>query len=241
LAEMASAWVLAGDDADIIAGLREGSETAFDWLIARYQSSVYSLVYQLVDDPNDAPDTVQEVFLKVFRAIGRFKGECALKTWIYRIAINEASNQRRWFSRHRRGELSLQTPLAMGGEADDEITLSHVLTDHGESPFDHAVNEQLREAVQNALAEVPVAFRTVVLLRDVEELSYEEIAEVLQVRVGTVKSRLARGREALRPRLALLLKQPGHSVRETAAGATPPGVAAGERGAPRPVPAYEMH
>jgi RNA polymerase sigma-70 factor (ECF subfamily) len=204
LAEMASTWMLAGDDAELLAGLREGSNAAFDWLVSRFQAPVYNLAYQLLEDPNDAPDTVQEVFLKVYRGIGEFRGHCSLRTWIYRIAVNEASNQRRWWGRHRRRELSMETPLALNDEG-EEATLASSLVDSVASPYEQAVNRETRAAVQRALSEIPVVFRTVVILRDVEDLSYEEIAEVLRVRVGTVKSRLARGREFLRPKLARYL------------------------------------
>lgn len=220
MAEMASTWVLGGDDADLLDGLREGSDAAFDWLVNRFQASVYNLVYQLLDDPNDAPDTVQEVFLKVYRGIRDFRGDCSLKTWIYRIAVNEASNQRRWWGRHRRRELSLETPLALNEEG-DETTLASTLTDDAVSPYQEAANQELRAAVQGALAEIPVVFRSVVILRDVEDLSYEEIAEVLRIRVGTVKSRLARGREFLRPKLARYLET-HRSQAEAAEGAEAP-------------------
>ncbi len=204
--EMAGTWPVSGE-AEIVAGLCEGSARAFDWLISRYQASVYNLVYQIIEDRNDAPDTVQEVFLKVFRGIRDFKCQCSLKTWIYRIAVHEASNQRRWWSRHRRRELSLETPLSLTNEENDDRTVGSGLVDEGESPYQSASNGELHALVQQALAEVPAAFRAVVVLRDIEDLSYEEIAEVLDLRVGTVKSRLARGREALRPRLAPYLEQ----------------------------------
>ncbi len=205
LAELASAWPLSGEDSEFLAHLCEGSEAAFDWLITRYQASVYNLVYRLLEDPSDASDTVQEVFLKVFRGIRGFKGDCSLKTWIYRIAVHEASNQRRWWTRHRRRELSLETPVAVAGEDGHQTTVAHTLVDGADSPYEQAAAAELQAAVQRALAELPVPFRAVVVLRDVEDLSYEEIAGVLQVRVGTVKSRLARGRGALRPKLARYL------------------------------------
>lgn len=214
MADLASAWPLTGDDAECVARLREGSQPAFDWLFARYHASVYNLAYQLLDDPNDAADTVQEVFLKVFRGIQAFRGDCSLKTWIYRIALHEASNQRRWWRRHRRRELSLEAPLAAAGPESDPVTVGQALVDGARSPYEQVMSAELRGAVQSALAELPVVFRTVVVLRDIEDLSYEEIAEVLQVRVGTVKSRLARGREALRARLARHLDIP-EARRET--------------------------
>jgi RNA polymerase sigma-70 factor (ECF subfamily) len=204
--ELAGSWPVSGE-AEVLAGLCEGSERAFDWLISRYQASVYNLVYQIIEDRNNASDTVQEVFLKVFRGIREFRGQCSLKTWIYRIAVHEASNQRRWWSRHRRRELSLETPLSLANEEGDERTLGSTLVDERESPYDSTANVELQEVVQRALAEIPPPFRAVIVLRDVEDLSYEEIAEVLQLRVGTVKSRLARGREALRPMLAEYLEQ----------------------------------
>jgi RNA polymerase sigma-70 factor, ECF subfamily len=228
LAELAGAWPIGGEDAEIVAGLCEGSETAFEWLVGRYQNSVYSLVYQILQDRNDAPDTVQEVFLKVYRGIRRFRGECSLKTWIYRIAVHEASNQRRWWSRHRRQELSLETPLSLSDEG-GELTLGHTLRDMADSPLQERMNSEMREVVQRALAELPVIYRTVLLLRDVEDLSYEEMAEVLQVRVGTVKSRLARAREALRPLLAPYLEQP--EAPETAGAGERSGAARDKTGA----------
>ncbi len=203
--EFAGAWPVSGE-AELVAGLCEGSERAFNWLVSRYQASVYNLVYQIIEDRNDAPDTVQEVFLKVFRGIRDFKGQCSLKTWIYRIAVHEASNQRRWWSRHRRRETSLEAPLSLGNDEGDERTVAQTLEDSTETPYQSAVNAELHSVVEKVLAAIPQPFRAVVVLRDVEDLSYEEIAEVLQMRVGTVKSRLARGREALRPLLASYLE-----------------------------------
>jgi len=208
----ATRWPVSGEP-EIIAELCEGSGRAFDWLVSRYQASVYNLVYQIIEDRNDAPDTAQEVFLKVFRGIREFRGQCSLKTWIYRIAVHEASNQRRWWSRHRRRELSLEAPLSLAADESDDRTLGSALVDEGDSPYQSAANTELQQVVQRALAEVPQAFRAVVVLRDIEDLSYEEIAEVLNLRVGTVKSRLARGREALRPRLAGYL-EPRQDSRE---------------------------
>ena len=206
MAEWASEWPLAGGEAELLADLHENSERAFTWLFARYQARVYNLVYQLLRDPSDAPDTVQQVFLKVFRGLPGFKGDCSLKTWIYRIAVNEASNQRRWWRRHRRRELSLDMPLAPTGGEGEELNVSRTLVDDSQSPYEQVVSGELRAAVELELAELPLLFRAPVVLRDIEELSYEEIAEVLQVRVGTVKSRLARGREALRSKLARYLE-----------------------------------
>lgn len=176
----------------LLEGLRSGSEEAYEALITRFQQPVYNLVYRLLDDPADANDVVQEVFLKVFRNVSSFRGNSSLKTWIYRIAVNEAHNQRRWFSRHRRKQVGL--------EEEDEHTRNwqDVLCDPGRSPFDLAAGRETCELVEGALTQINPLFRAAVILRDMEDLSYEEIADVLQVSIGTVKSRILRGRDALR-------------------------------------------
>lgn len=183
-------------DARLLEGLREGTEEAYETLVTKYQQPVYSLVCRLLNDPADACDVVQEVFLKVFRKVGAFRGESSLKTWIYRIAVNEAYNYQRWFSRHRRQEV--------GFEADEEggPSYSQKLADPGRSPFECAADHERHALIEEALARLNPSFRSAVVLRDIEELSYEEIAEVLQVALGTVKSRILRGREALRRDLA---------------------------------------
>lgn len=186
----------ASGDLSLIDGLRSGAESAYEALVTRFQQPVYNLVSRLLNDPSDACDVVQEVFLKVFRKIGAFRGDSSLKTWIYRIAVNEAYNYQRWFSRHRRQEVGL--------EAEEEGSLSYfqTLSDPGRSPFEAASETERHQLLEQALERLNPGFRTAVVLRDIEELSYEEIAEVLQVALGTVKSRILRGREALRKDLA---------------------------------------
>ena len=184
------------DDSWLVEGLRSGAETAYETLITEYQQPIYNLVSRLLNDPADANDVVQEVFLKVFRKIGAFRGDSSLKTWIYRIAVNEAYNYQRWFSRHRKQEVGL--------ECEDEGGMSYFqkISDPGRSPFDCAADREEHALVEAALAGLNPSFKSAVVLRDIEELSYEEIAEILQVALGTVKSRILRGREALRKQLA---------------------------------------
>ena len=183
-------------DECLLQALREGREVAYEALIDQYQQPVFNLVYRLMDDPADAADVVQEVFLKVFRSIGSFRGDSSLKTWIYRISCNEAYNQRRWYSRHKKQEIGLET--------DDESTpsLNDVLPDRGRSAFDIASGHEMHALIESALTQLNPQFRAAVVLRDMEDMSYEEIAEVLQISLGTVKSRILRGREALRKALA---------------------------------------
>jgi RNA polymerase sigma-70 factor (ECF subfamily) len=176
----------------LLDSLRAGTEEAYEEFINKYQQPVYNLVYRLMDDPSDAADVVQEVFLKVFRGITSFRGNSSLKTWVYRIACNEAYNQRRWFTRHKRQEVAFET------ECDHGPNLHDLLPDPGRSAFEMVYDRETRAMIETALSEVNPAFRAAVILRDIEELSYEEIAEILQVSLGTVKSRILRGREALK-------------------------------------------
>lgn len=192
---------IALEDASLLEGLRQGDEDAYELLIQRYERPVYNLVSRLVDDPADAADAVQEVFLKVFRKVGWFRGESSLKTWIYRIAINEARNQRRWFGRHRQREVGLEP-------APGEASGGHAgwLEDQQPSPFDIALDHETRALIEDALNQVSPAFRAALVLREIEGLSYEEISEILEVSLGTVKSRIMRGREALRKHLGARLE-----------------------------------
>ncbi len=196
---LASAIGFRTEDAALVADLKAGSEEAFAVLIAQYHQPLYSLIARSLNDPADAADITQEVFIKVFRSIRGFHGESSLRTWLYRIALHEASNQRRWWSRHKKQEITIDSP----SESDSEdrgsaFCLSSTLADDSDSPFDHAAQAEVRERVESALRQVPEAFRTVVVLREIEGFAYEEIAEILNVNLGTVKSRLTRGRSALR-------------------------------------------
>lgn len=205
--DLASALPIRAEEASILEELRSGSEEAYAWLIAHYHQPVYSLVYRIVNDPTDAADTTQEVFIKVFRGIKRFNGRASLKTWIYRIAIHEASNQRRWWFRHKRREQSIEAPT--DPQAQEGLRLQDLLVDGHDSPFDQVAHEEVRATVEAELKQVQEPYRTTLVLRDIEGLSYEEIAEVLDVSLGTVKSRLIRGREALRKRLVPYAQQVG--------------------------------
>jgi RNA polymerase sigma-70 factor (ECF subfamily) len=188
------------EDLRLVDSLRDGNEYAYEQLLLRFQQPVYALALRLLDDPSEAFDVVQEVFLKVFRNIGSFRGQSTLKTWIYRITVNEAHNARRWFFRHRRREVELDT--------DPEVTRNwkEIIPDHSRSPFDVASDREQHVMLEAALDRINPIFREAVVLRDITDLSYEEIAEVIGVSLGTVKSRILRGREALKEQLAGSLK-----------------------------------
>lgn len=188
----------AGGDAALVAGLQAGSEEAFGVLIAQYSQPLYTLIARSLQDPSDAADMTQEVFLKVFRSVKSFHGESSLRTWLFRIALHEASNRRRWWTRHRKQETTIDTPMSESDEGEEAMCLGATLRDERCTPCEQAECGELKARIEDSLRKLPEAFRTVVVLREMEGFSYDEIAEVLQVPIGTVKSRLMRGRAALK-------------------------------------------
>lgn len=201
LGNIASVVGIQPDEDSLVSELKAGSETAFAWLIANYHQPIYSVISRLIPDEADAADLTQDVFLKVYRGIGGFHGGSSLRTWIYRIALREASNQRRWWWRHKRQEVTMEAEAHRNNEGPCQL-LKDTLVDGGDSPFEQAAQQELRRRVEAALHKVPEPFRTTVVLRDIEGFSYEEIAEFLNVNTGTVKSRLMRGRSRLKSVLA---------------------------------------
>ena len=191
MSDVARVLPWSNDEAELVTELQCGSGAAFDWLVTHYSGPVYGLVAGMVSESCDAADITQDVFLKAFRGIRGFRRGSSLKTWLYRIAIREALNHRRWLWRHHRQQDSIDTET-VSGHASLEIE------DAGGTPFDQAATHELQQAVQQALLKLPEAFRSAVILRDLEGMSYEEVAEVLAITVGTVKSRILRGRRLLR-------------------------------------------
>ena len=212
LGDLASAiGARAQEEAAIVAELKAGSEAAYAWLIGEFQQPVYGLVYRILNDPADAADTTQDVFLKVFRGMRQFHGGSSLKTWIYRIALHEAANRRRWWFRHKARETSIEpaeSEMSVGGD----VAIQTALTDPAESPFDNVAHREVQHRVEQELRQIPEPYRTTLILRDLEDMSYEEIAEVLEISLGTVKSRLTRGREALRQRLTPYVREVGNEL-----------------------------
>src|SRR5450631_4764047 len=225
LGDLAVSIGIRAQQSAIVAELKAGSEDAYAWLIAEFQQPIYSLVYRMVTDPADAADTTQEVFLKVFRGISHFHGESSLKTWIYRIAVNEAANRRRWWFRHKAQETPID-PIAAG---EFEYSGEERLVDPGESPFEKFAHTEVRAAVEQALQQVAEPYRTALILRDLEDMSYDEIAEVLAISLGTVKSRITRGRDALRKKLTGYVREVGPELGLIAPGDVATGFAGNER------------
>jgi len=196
-----AAAAIAQEERALITRLCEGDEAAYETLIERFEHPIYNLVSRLTNDHGDAPDVVQEVFLKVFRNVQSFRGQSSLKTWIYRIAVNESRNHRRWFGRHRGQEVALEPVRGEGHNALDW------LPDPARSPMELAIDHERETLIEAALAEINPHYRAALVLRELEGLSYDEIAEILETSLGTVKSRILRGREALRQRLTERLRR----------------------------------
>jgi RNA polymerase sigma-70 factor, ECF subfamily len=212
LGDLASAiGVRSEEEAAIVAELKAGSEAAYNWLVGEFQQPVYGLVYRIISDPADAADTTQDVFLKVFRGMKHFHGESSLKTWIYRIALHEAANRKRWWFRHKAHETSIE-PAESDGYGLSETAIETALADPADSPFENVAHSEVKRRVEQELRKLPEPYRTTLILRDLEDMSYEEVAEVLEISLGTVKSRLTRGREALRQRLTPYVREVGDEL-----------------------------
>jgi RNA polymerase sigma-70 factor (ECF subfamily) len=182
-----------GREATLVQRCAAGDEVACAELVADHQRMVVQLALNLLGDRDEALDLSQEVFLQVFRTINRFRGQSSLRTWIYRIAVNQARNRHRfWRRRHRADQVSLDAHLAAHGD---------FLSEPGATPESLFVQKELAARLQHALDNLPFDQRTAIVLREIDGLSYEEIAFSLGVAVGTVKSRLTRARQALRVEL----------------------------------------
>jgi RNA polymerase sigma-70 factor (ECF subfamily) len=210
MSDLAQSLPWAHDESELITELQAGSEAAFDWLVTHYHSGVYNLVYGILSDSADAADVTQEVFLRAFRGIRGFRRGSSLKTWLYRISVRQALNHRRWCWRHHRQQISI--------DAEEEGKHAALdLKDCEANPFERFETQEMQTKVRAALAQVPEIFRGAVILRDLEDLSYEEVAEVMEVSVGTVKSRILRGRRLLKNILDPVM----HAQPESAPGVSP--------------------
>jgi RNA polymerase sigma-70 factor (ECF subfamily) len=185
---------VASREAALIQRCAARDEDACAELVSEHQRMVYQLSLNLLSDHNEALDLSQEVFLRVFRTIHTFRGHAALRTWIYRIVINQARNRQRWWRRrHRSQQISLDEHIRNHGEI--------AQSSNGGSPDRVLGQKELGERIRTALDRLPFDQKTALVLREIDGLSYEEICFSLGIAVGTVKSRLARAREALRAEL----------------------------------------
>jgi len=182
--------------------LKARDEAAFEEVFELHKDMVYALASRLLTDKSEAYDVTQDVFLVLYRQIQRFRGECTLKTWLYRVTLNQAANRNRWWRRRFRER---SRPLSITGSFEDQPSVEPVSP--GPSLDRQLLSLEAREAIAKGLARLPFDQKAAVILRDVQHLSYEEIARTAGVSVGTVKSRIARGREKLRR--VLQCYQPG--------------------------------
>jgi len=199
VATAAAADVRSPADGQFIERLKRGDAAAFETLVNERSGEIYGLLYRLTENSEEARDLTQETFLRAFQSIGHFRGESDLRTWIYRIAINQARNRWRWWRRRRRDvTFSIDAPDLTGGRPTLVATLK---SDKVPDPEQNAIAHERERALKKALTSLRRVYREAVVLRDIEGFSYEEIASTLDISVGTVKSRLARGRQELRRKL----------------------------------------
>jgi RNA polymerase sigma-70 factor, ECF subfamily len=174
-------------DATCVRRLQRGDINAFETLVRRHEKAIFNLVYRMLGDYDDAAEISQEVFLSAYRAIGQFRGESNFSTWLYRIAVNHATTRRRTTSSRQKRLVPLDG--------------SEIVEDGQCGPAETLEKKELRERVQRALNELDPEDAAVILLRDLQDVPYEDVARVLEIPVGTVKSRLHRARQALKARL----------------------------------------
>jgi RNA polymerase sigma-70 factor, ECF subfamily len=185
-------------DGQFIERLKRGESAAFETLVNERSGEIYGLLYRLTENPEEARDLTQETFLRAFQSIRSFRGDSDLRTWIYRIAINQARNRWRWWRRRRRDStVSIDSTDENGKPA----LVATLKAENVQSPEQDTLAHERERILRNALKGLRRVYRETVILRDIEGFAYEEIAVALDISVGTVKSRLARGRQELRSKL----------------------------------------
>jgi RNA polymerase sigma-70 factor (ECF subfamily) len=174
-------------DAECVRRVQRGDTAAFETLVRRHEKTIFNLVYRMLGDTEEAAEVSQEVFLSAFRAAGQFRGDANFSTWLYRIALNHASTRRKTLNTRQRKVVPIES--------------ADPLHDPEPGPLEILEQQEIREKVQLALNQLDPEDAAVILLRDLQDVSYNEVADVLEIPVGTVKSRLHRARQALKSRL----------------------------------------
>lgn len=186
-------------DTELVTRVQHGDKSAFDLLVLKYQHRIIKLVGRYVREPADALDVTQDAFLKAYRALPNFRGESAFYTWLYRIAINTAKN-------HLVAAARRPSDVDLGSNEDGEQFEIEDMQSTLETPERLLLTEEIRQTVIDAIGKLPDDLRTAIVLREVDGLSYEEIATVMDCPIGTVRSRIFRAREAVDLRLKPLLE-----------------------------------
>ena len=187
-------------DQELVERVQRGDKVAFELLVGKYQRKIVRLISRLVRDPSEVEDVAQEAFIKAYRAIPQFRGESAFYTWLYRIAVNTAKNY--LASQGRRAPTSTETDSEDSETFDDASLLRDINT-----PESVLMSKQIAETVNAAMAGLPEELRNAIALREIDGLSYEEIAELMQCPIGTVRSRIFRAREAIAAKLRPMLER----------------------------------
>ena len=181
-------------DRELVAQAQRGDDDAFETLVRHHQQRAVNVAYQLLRNEEDAVEVAQDAFVRIYRSLDGFRGECEFTTWLHQIVVNLARNKHRWWWRRgRQVTVSLDEPTETADGA-----MSQQIAGPSEPADVELAKAEFARTLGRKLGELPAKFREVLVLRNVEELSYEEIASVLKCSVGTVKSRIARAREALR-------------------------------------------
>jgi RNA polymerase sigma-70 factor (ECF subfamily) len=185
-------------DQDLVARFKNGDGSAFDEMVGRYWNRIYSMVNQLLRNPQDAEEVTQDAFIRAHRGLANFRGDSAFSTWLYQIATNLARN-RYWYWWRRKRDKSVSFDAPIGTEGD--MTLADVIAAEVETPDDITVTQEFVSNIGRGMERLGRKHREILILRNVKNLSYEEIAGILGISIGTVKSRIARARESLRSKM----------------------------------------
>jgi len=193
-------------DAELVARVQNGDKAAFDLLVLKYQRKIMRLLARMIRNPADVEDVAQEAFIRAYRSLPQFRGDCAFYTWLYRIALNTARN---WLAAasHRPGAAQTVSP-----DADETFSAAHTLSDLS-TPESMLASREIAEAVSAAMADLPADLRTAIALREIDGMRYEDIATAMNSPIGTVRSRIFRAREAIAARLAPVLDAGGSTAK----------------------------
>ncbi len=189
-------------DAELVSRVQQGDKKAFDLLVLKYQRKIMRLVSRMVRDPSEIEDVTQEAFIKAYRALPQFRGDSAFYTWLYRIAINTARN---WLASNQRRPSS---PSEYQNEDGETFNETDNLTDYN-NPESELASREIAETVNATIESLPEDLRTAIVLREIEGMSYEDIAQTMNCPIGTVRSRIFRAREAIAAKLRPMLDQRG--------------------------------
>ncbi len=186
-------------DSDIVERFKRGEESVFELIVRRYAGKAYQIAYGILGNKEDAEEVAQDGFVRIHRALPKFRGDSEFTTWMYRIVVNLARNKYRW-NKSRGGQTNISMQATPTGD-ESSPSLEMKLSDEAMPPDEQAELSELENTVYSEMGKLPDLYREALVLRNIEQLSYEEIARILDCKLGTIKSRIARAREELRKRL----------------------------------------